>query len=307
MGTRVEITIADHGKSQKQKREAVRQAFEAIQEADRLMSNYRADSEVSKLNQAGYKGAAVGPEVLSVLTRAYQVSELTDGAFDITVAPLIQLWGLNGETPRTALPSDQEIERVRKLVDFRSVTIVENRVRFNQVDMRIDLGGIAKGYAVDRAVEVLRENNIAHAMVNAGGDLYCLGGRDHFSGWKVGIRHPRQLKEIIRVLEIKDKAMATSGDYERFVQIKGTRYSHIINPKTGRPVDNGVVSVTVLAGDSMTADALATGVFVLGAEKGIALLDQLDEVEGMVIQEKDEHLSSFYSKGFPANELTNSS
>lgn len=161
--------------------------------------------------------------------------------------------------------------------------------------MKLDLGGIAKGYAVDKAIEVLKEKGVKNVLVNAGGDMYCLGEGPQ-GKWKVGIQHPRKTREIVEVIEISNRGVATSGDYRRYYTILGKRFGHIINPSTGLPVEDIPTSVTIIASDAITADALATGVFVLGPAKGMELINVLPQIEAMIISEKMEIL---ISNGWP--------
>jgi len=163
--------------------------------------------------------------------------------------------------------------------------------------MSLDLGGIAKGYAVDKAIVVLRKEGIEAALLNAGGDIYCLGGRDKNKKWRVALQHPRKKNSILTVLELEDMACATSGDYQKYIQIDGRRYSHIINPKSGYPCTDVPASVTVLAEDCASADALATSIFVLGPKKGIDLINRLENTEAIVVSLQEEKLDILLSRG----------
>ncbi|MFQ5835694.1 MAG: FAD:protein FMN transferase, partial [bacterium] len=167
-----------------------------------------------------------------------------------------------------------------------------DRAGFQKKGMQIDLGGIAKGYAVDRAIESLRKNGIRRALVNAGGDLYALGSGPGKEKWQVGIQDPREEDKLLGIIKVKDVGVATSGDYRRYFTIEGRRFSHIVNPKTGQTVQDVPMSVTVIAPDATTADALATGVFVLGPQKGIELIESLPQVEGMIVSEGMKRISS---------------
>jgi thiamine biosynthesis lipoprotein len=165
--------------------------------------------------------------------------------------------------------------------------VIENgKIKFAKRGMGIDLGGIAKGYAVDAAIRVLKEKNVESAMVNAGGDIYVLG-RKHGKPWRIGIRHPRRGGEILGIVEVEDKAIVTSGDYERYFFSEGKRYHHILNPKTGYPA-NECQSVTIVAKKATIADGLATGVFVLGPREGMDLVESLEEVEGVIVNKEGE-------------------
>lgn len=298
MGTMVEITALgpDHALCDR----AMEQAFQEIEAVDRLMSTFKADSQVSRLNRlSGKAWVSLDPEVLEVLEAAALYSRQSEGAFDITVVPLLRLWGFYRE--KGHLPSPQEIDRARSRVNYRDLWIdrPRGRARLKRRGMAIDLGAIAKGYAVDEAVEALKKNGIRKGLVNAGGDLYAFGRPEEKGPWMVGLQHPREREKIATVLEIEDRAVATSGNYERYFVLKGKRYTHILNPRTGRPIQ-GMASVTVLADSAMKADALATSVFVLGPQKGLALVNRLPGVDAIIVAEEGpggKQLVPYFSKG----------
>lgn len=290
MGTMVEITTFRNRSSpkgvvagRKTEEEALELAFEAISRVDKLMSNYKADSEISLINQqAGRNYVKVEPEVLKVIRMAIKVAALSGGAFDITIAPLVELWGFHRKNGH--MPPTESIQKVLPLINYKNILIDEKKrkVKLKLPGMMIDLGGIAKGYAVDQAIEALKNNGIDQALVNAGGDLYVLGHPPKRNFWHIGIRHPFVPNKTVSSLKIRDQAIATSGNYENFFVLKGKRYSHILDPKTGQPIQ-GIASVTALAKTAMEADALATAVSVLGPEKGIELLNNQPDVEGIII------------------------
>jgi thiamine biosynthesis lipoprotein len=176
------------------------------------------------------------------------------------------------------------------LVDYRKVLVDEDRstVKLAAPGMQMDVSGIAKGYAVDRAIRVLKNAGIRNALVNAGGDICALGAPPGKKSWRIGIRHPRRSGDLLGILELKDKAVATSGDYENFLEVDGERYCHIVDTKTGRPVQ-GVMSVTVVADNTAEADALATAIFPLGADDGIKLIESLEGVDGIIVTGEEEN------------------
>jgi len=275
MGTLVEITVIPADEK------AIKEAFEAIKKVDALMSIYKEDSEISILNKKGQ--VQVSRETLEVIKDALRFSELTDGAFDITCRPLINLW--KEAKKKKKIPTEEEIKEVISLVDYKKIILEGNQIRLKKKGMQIDLGGIAKGYAVDKAIEALRKNGIRQALVNAGGDLYALGNNPQGRKWQIGIQDPREKDKILDIVKVKDKAVATSGDYRRYFTLEGRRFSHIVNPRTGLTVQDVPMSVTIIGPDATTTDALATGVFVLGPEEGMKLIESLPEVEGMIISE----------------------
>jgi len=274
MGTFVEVVSAD--------KRAAGIAFAEIQRIENLLSKYNPRSEVSQLNKLGK--LKVSPEAFYIIKKAIEFWRLSDGAFDITVVPLADLWGFTDK--KYKLPKDQKIRNVLNLIGSDKIILQDkdNVVKFRIPGIKIDLGAIAKGYAVDCAVKKLKEAGINSCLINAGGQIYCLG--DNFgTPWKVAIKNPRG-KTVIGYLKLKDKAVATSGDYEQYFFKNNKRYSHILNPKTGYPADSGIVSVTVVAQDGLTSDALATAIFVLGKAKGQALVKRFPDIEVKIIEKK---------------------
>lgn len=282
MGTLVEITVIPANEK------AIREAFEALKKVDALMSTYKEDSEISILNREGK--AQVSEETLEVIEDAIKFSNLTDGAFDITCRPLINLWKKAKKEEK--VPTEEEIEEAISLVGYQRIILEGNQIRLEKKGMQIDLGGIAKGYAVDKAIEALKKNNIKRALVNAGGDLYALGTDRQGKKWQIGVQDPREEDKIIDIIKVKDRAVATSGDYRRYFTLEGKRFSHIVNPKTGLTVQDVPMSVTIVGPGATTTDALSTGVFVLGPEEGMKLIESLPEVEGMIISEGMKKLTS---------------
>jgi len=282
MGTLVEITVIPANEK------AIKEAFEAIKKVDALMSTYKEDSEISILNKKGQ--AQVSGETLEVIKDALKFSELTGGAFDITCRPLINLW--KKAKKKKKIPTEEEIKEAISLVDYKKIILEGSQIRLEKKGMQIDLGGIAKGYAVDKAIEALKKNGIKQALVNAGGDLYALGNNPQGRKWQIGIQNPREKDKILDIVKVKNKAVATSGDYRRYFTLEGKRFSHIVNPRTGLTVQDVPMSVTIIGPDATTTDALATGVFVLGPEEGMKLIESLPGVEGMIISEGMKKITS---------------
>jgi len=293
MDTVVEIKVCHRNKVEAQK--AIDSAMEEMKRVEQKMSRFLPDSEVSRLNNEASSETVresratggwipVDDELFCLLKESVRLSELTGGCFDVTVYPLMKMWKFAGENPR--VPGEKEIKEELELVGYKNMRVENGKVCFAKKGMGIDLGGIAKGYAVDAAVRVLKEKNIGSAMVNAGGDIYVLG-RKGGKPWRIGIRHPRKEGDILGVVEVEDRAIVTSGDYERFFFSGGKRYHHIFDPKTGYPA-NGCQSVTIVAKETSFADALATGVFVLGPRQGMDLIESLEEVEGVIVDKEGE-------------------
>lgn len=283
MGTFVEITCQDKA--------AINAAFEEIKKVERTANKFLRQSEISILNKNGEIKAS--PDFLNLIKESKKYYALSSGAFDITVSPLVDIWKnkitrAQEKKSEMLLPAEDELEDKLGLVGSDKIFINEQEslVKFTQAGMSIDLGGIAKGYAVDKAVLRLKALGINSALINAGGNIYCLGKKGKRK-WHIGIQHPRNPEKLLFYLDLENQAVATSGDYEQYFMLGGKRYSHIIDPKTGYPVNNGLASVTIIAEDAATADALSTAVFVLGKEKGQALLNKIGNVEAKIIEEKD--------------------
>jgi len=279
MGTVIEITLQTDDEEGAKK--ATLQAFQEIKRIEQLMSPWIGTSDVSHLNRsAGKDWVKVSPETFDVIQRSQKISGLSEGAFDITIAPLTQLWRKARE--RGVPPPSEEVKKFLGLVNFRNIsTRSGGKVFLKKKGMAIDLGGIAKGYAVDRAFEILTSLGYKNLIVNAGGDLRT-GGLKNNAPWSIGIQHPRSAEKVMATISVSDSAVATSGDYEKFFFHEGKRYHHILNPKTGFPAD-GCQSVTILSKNGMTADGLATAVFVLGSVKGNDLCQKMKGVECLIV------------------------
>jgi len=275
MGTVVEISVIPADE------EAIKEAFDAIKKVDELMSTYKPESEVSILNRQGENH--LSPQTSQIIQEAIKFSEMTEGAFDITCRPLINLWKRAKEEAK--IPTLQEIEEAKRLVSYKKIALEDDLVKLQQPGMQIDLGGIAKGWAVDKAIQALKKRGVRAALVNAGGDLYALGRRGLWKKWELGIQHPRDQEKILITIKVSDRGVATSGDYRRYFTLEGKRFSHIVDPRTGETVEEVPMSVTVVAPDATTADALATGIFVLGPEEGMKLIESLPGIEGLIVSE----------------------
>lgn len=287
MGTVVEITVT-HSEEALARR-AMEKAFGELERLEGMLSSHLPGSEVSLVNsRAGGEEVKVSGELLSLLALAMEVSRGSGGAFDVTVGPLVELWQFD---TGGKVPPPEELEAVLRLVGFERVVLNRERgtVRLVSEGMKIDLGGIGKGYAVDSAARLLFEEGIENAIIDAGGDLRLLGHRPGKDFWRIGIRHPRDPARLLVSLDLAGRAVVTSGDYERFFMAGGKRYHHVLDPATGLPAEL-CQSVTVIAGDAASADAYATAAFVLGPERGLDLLRRLPGVEGIVVDREGEVL-----------------
>ncbi len=287
MGTfaRVVVIAEDSNTAKK----CIEIAFTQINKVDELMSDYKSDSEISRANKDAAKTAVhLSKSTYEVLQRSIEFSKLTYGAFDITVGPLVDLF--HSAEKKQVAPTKEQIAQAKSKVGFEKLKLDDqNRtVQFAVDGMRLDLGGIAKGYAVDKAIEAMQACGATGGMVDLGGDIRCFGaplkGRDH---WLIGLQNPNLDEDVgeqnlMLKLKLTNGAIATSGDYQQFVLIEGKRHSHIINRKTGTSTE-GLSSVTIIANKATDADALATAVTVMGIEKGIALIEKLTGTEAILI------------------------
>ena len=290
MGTLVEITVSH---ADPQVIQAVTtQAFDEMKRLEQLLSTYLPDSEISQINRAAGKEAVpVSLEVEEVIREGIFWSRQSDGAFDITVEPLVQLWDFDSENE--VIPGRATLRKTASLVNYKDIEIFDHKVRLARPGMAINVNGLAKGYAVDRAVSILR-SRVPNGIVNAGGDLFAFGQKSKESPWTIGLQHPRKPQDLLAAFAVKNQAVATSGDYQRYFVKDGVRYHHIFDPATGMPARK-MISTTLITTEVMEADAMATAVFVMGPEAGLAWVDSLDNVEAMVMLEDG---SIRYSKHF---------
>ncbi len=261
-------------------RAAVRAVMAEYHRINARMSTYREDSEISHVNREAHAGpVAVSEELFGLLVRALEISRLSDGAFDITFDSVGQHYDFRGGQRPDAATLASELE----VLDYRLVELDETTrsVRFLARGVRLNLGGIGKGYAVERGAQILRERGVAHALLNAGGDSRVIGDR-RGQPWWTGIRDPRDPDRVVVRLPLQDEAVSTSGDYERYFESAGLRFHHILDPASGLPV-GGLRSVTVIGPDAVLTDALSTTLFVLGVEQGMALIGQLPAYEAVLI------------------------
>ena len=282
MGTQFRISFDEVGPNDRLIT-AAQAAFREVGRIERLMSEWRADSEVSAINaMAGIKPQVVSQETFAILKKAQDVSRVSSGAFDITWAAMRGLWRFSG--PQPSVPSEQKINQRLALVGFKNLVLDdENKTAFLKIKgMSIGLGAIAKGYAIDRAAQILRQHGFKRFIMDGGGDLYLSGRKRSSKKWSIGIRHPRIESKILVEMPVENAAIVTSGDYERYFERGGKRFHHIIDLKTGQPAQ-GCVSVTVMAADATLADAYATAIFVLGPQAGIRLAQNHPNLEAAVL------------------------
>lgn len=279
MDTVMEITAYGDNKE-----EAVKAAFAEIKRLHTLSDNFDENSQVSKVNQmAGLERVKVDADLINMVQRSNGLADQFDGVFDVTVGPLTDLWGIGRKGD--FVPTQAEIDQVLPLINYRllEVNTSDSTLYLPKKGMKLDLGGIAKGYAVDKAIEILKEKGIQSALINAGGDVRVIGTKSDATPWRIGVQHPRDTEGIIAKLALTSwDNMETSGDYQRFIVKDGIRYSHILDPHTGRQ-PQGTTSVTIVGNSSTDDDIFSTAVFILGPEKGLAKLKSFPGVDAIVI------------------------
>lgn len=293
MYTIVSITV--YSDSKKKAKDAINEAFRELDRIGNLLNFYSEKSEITKINKnAGIRPVKVSRETMEIIKKALFVSDNTEGSFDITVGPLVRLWDFKNKR----LPNDKELKDKLKFIGYKNIILNEydNTVFIKKKGSQIDLGGIIKGYSADKVVELLKNKGIDAGLVAVGGDIKTFGLRPDKKPWSIGIQNPRQKSaddEIIAVVKsLSELAISTSGDYEKYFILDGIRYHHLLKPSTGYPSYNSR-SVTVISKESALSDAFSTGIFILGPEKGLKILEKLG-YEGVII-DKDGKI--FISKG----------
>jgi len=284
MGSSFEITVVENDKLTADK--YIQTAIDEIKRIENVISSWDPQSETSEVNRnAGIRPVKVSKELFDLIKRSLFISKVTDGAFDITYASMDRIWKFDGSMKQ--MPTDDAIRKSVAKVGFEQIELDEESqtVYLKQEGMKIGFGGIGKGYAADKAKELLISKGVKSGIINASGDMNTWGTRPNGEPWTVAIVNPLNKNKAFALLPISDKAVVTSGDYEKYVIFNDVRYSHIINPKTGYPA-TGVISVSVFAPSAELADALATSVFVMGVEAGVNRINQLPQVECIIIDEK---------------------
>lgn len=300
MGTMVQVVAhTNQGNRKEQVEDALASAFDEIDRLEALLSVWKPSSDIARINLAQGRPVCVQAETLEILERSLWASRVSDGAFDVTFQAMADLWRFGDAAERhPRVPSDDEVSQQRRLIDYQRVKTdhVDRTVRI-PAGMRIGLGGIGKGYIVDRAANVLRENGVNSFFIQAGGDLLGVGHKPSGEPWKSGIQDPRGPRgSYFAVLGFSDHAFSTAGDYAQSFFVDGRRYHHIIDPRTGYPA-TGCRSVTVWAPDATTADALDDAVFVLGPEAGLALVEKTPGVGAVIVDAKNRLMVSKRLRG----------
>ena len=278
-----------------------------LDQINNSMSTYKKDSEISRFNALNITGEKfyISDDFFNVMTVAKTVYTLTGGAWDGTVTPLENLWGFGNSKNKNRIPSKTEIETILPKIGFNNIEILTSRHLIKKaVSVSLDLASIAKGYGVDQVAALIRTEGIKNFLVEIGGELFGAGFRKDGKKWKIGINRPKKnapFDQVYKVVYLQNKGFATSGDYRNYFEHEGKSFSHILDPRNGYPITNGVVSVSIVADTCIVADGLATAVMVLGYEKGLELVNTLDNTECLiVVQADDGNLTDYYSKGFIA-------
>ncbi len=285
-GMNTEITLRAFGEKSE---EAIEHTNAELIRLEKALSRFIPGSIIANINQSAGKGCVkISPEVYEVLSCSIMLSQISCGLFDITIAPLVDLWDYKHSFH---VPKLSEIQRLLPLVNFHDLVLDSEKetVSLRRKGQSIDLGGIAKGYASDRLIKILKEYGITSAFVNIGGNVSTLGNKPDGTSWCVGIRHPRYKGCLLGAVKVTDKAVVTSGDYERyFIDTEGKRWHHILDPTTGFPAVSGLLSVTVIADSAMIADVLSTAVFIAGMDKGREFLSHFPGTEAVLVDDSQQ-------------------
>ena len=281
MGTDVSITVV--ARSMEEGEAAIEAGMAELRRLDAMMSLYKETSEITKVNlAAGREPVKVSPEMIEVVEQAAEISRLSGGVFDVTIGPLVVLWQMR--LKEGGVPSDNEIARVRPLVNYQNIVVDRkaSTIFLKKTGMIMDFGGM-KGYTADRVADLFRKRGIKNAIIAVAGDIWVLGHRDNGKAWRIGVQHPREHDKTLTILDLSDKYVSTSGDYERFVIREKKRYHHIIDPRTGKP-SKGVISVTLVGERGAFIDPLAKVPFILGPEEGMKIVKKLG-AEAIIVDE----------------------
>jgi len=288
MDTLIQITV--YTDDEQRGKEVLDKAFAEFERINNLTDRFpkegkstAASSDVIRINEnAGIRPVQVSADTLNIIQRSLYYAQLSGGSFDITIGPVMDLWGFGKSMQH--VPSDEQIQRALSLVDYRKVIVDPDNgtVFLQKPGMSLDFGGVAKGYATEEAAKALRESGIKHALINAGGNVYALGTKPDGTPWRIGVRDPRNANGLIAVLSVKDTSVVTSGDYERYFEEGGIRYSHLIDPATGKQARD-LMQTTVVTESSTDADILNKPLFILGRQRGMSFAESLQGVGAIFV------------------------
>lgn len=266
-------------------KEALEEAFIRAKDIEKIMSAKLSDSELTKVNKNAYnKEVKISEDLYFVIEKALYYSELTEGTFDSSIGKLIDLWGIG--TDNEKIPEEEEINLLKGKKNYKNVVLNKENstIRFLNEDIKLDLGAIAKGYVADEMKKIICDKyKIKKGILNLGGNVMTIGSKNENEKWKVGITNPLNIEDVLAVLKVEEKTVVTSGNYERYFIKDNVRYHHILNPDTGYPAEEGVISTTIITKNSIDADALSTATYILGKDKGLSLIESLKEVEAIFV------------------------
>jgi thiamine biosynthesis lipoprotein len=294
MGSSFELVAIANIESNRNK--AIEAAIVEIDRIENLISSWKPNSETSQINtQAGIEPVRISLELFNLIERTIKISDLTNGAFDISFNSLNPIWTFDGREMEA--PDSTLIKSSVSKINYKNIILdrQQQTVYLKEKGMKVGFGAIGKGYAANRAKMIMIDHGIKSGLINAGGDLIAWGKQENGDPWKIGIADPAKEKEYIAWLSVSDKSVVTSGNYEKFVIIDGKKYGHIINPRTGFPVE-GIQSVTLVSPDAELSDALATSVFVLGVQQGLELVNKLKNVDCLIIDDENKIWTSDHLK-----------
>lgn len=287
MDTPITLTIYD-----KKDEVILDKAVDRLKEIENRMSSTIENSDISMINRnAGIKPVEVHEDVYYVIKKARYFADISQGAYDPTIGPLADLWNITGtdEKERDSIPTEEEIEEKKDLVNYNGIGLVKNNmVYLKEKGMKLDLGGIAKGYAADEVKRIFEENEVENAIIDLGGNIYAMGTRNNSKPWRIGIQDPFEVSgDYMGIFNANNRSIVTSGDYERYFKHDGKKYHHIINPKTGYPSENEISGVSIVSNASIDGDALSTALFVLGVDQGMNLIDNLEDIDVIFVTKEN--------------------
>lgn len=301
MDTVMTIKIYDN-KSKK----TLDKVFSRLKEIENRMSATIETSDIHKINEnAGIRPVVVNADTYYVIKEAKYFAEISNGAYEPSIGPLVDLWNIKSEEKeREKIPTVKEIEEKVALINYNNIELLDNnQVFLNEKNMKINLGGIVKGYAADEARRILTENKVNIAIVDLGGNLFAHGIKADGSDWKIGVQNPLEYTgNYLGIIHIKDKSIVTSGNYERFFVYNGFKYHHILDSKNGYPAENEIMGITIISDKSIVGDALSTTLFVLGLDKGMTLINSIEGAEAIfILKDKSIYMTSGLKNSFVLN------
>ena len=285
MGTPIKLTLYNESDE-----DILDKAFEKVSEIENTLSINKPGTELDELNEkSGESPVKLSEMSYDVIKKAIEYSKLSDGGYDVTIGPLIKLWSIG--LPEAKVPTQEEINEVIKLIDYSNIEVNDSNreVFLNKKGMIVDLGSIAKGYAADELVKLLKDEGVEKAIIDLGGNIYALGSKEENKNWRIGIQNPFDNRgNVVGTIDVSNKSVVTTGIYERFIEKDGKKYHHILNPKTGYPYETNIAGVSIITDYSIDADALSTLVFTKGLEEGLKFVNELENIEAIFITNEKE-------------------